>query len=59
VFHISIWGLGALFGEAKPTKGPPWRRVCLVAVGLLACEQKGSRPRCRGTKDYLLIERVL
>jgi len=27
VFHISIWGgLGALFGGAKPTKAPPWRR---------------------------------
>jgi len=22
VFHISIWGLGALFGGAKPTKAP-------------------------------------
>jgi len=22
VFHISIWGLGALFGETKPTKDP-------------------------------------
>jgi len=26
VFHVSIWGLGALFGEAKPTKARPWRR---------------------------------
>jgi len=22
VFHISIWGLGALFGGAKPIKAP-------------------------------------
>jgi len=27
-FSISIW-LGALFGGAKPTKAPPWRRDCL------------------------------
>jgi len=28
VFHFSIWGVGALFGGAKPTKAPPWRRDC-------------------------------
>jgi len=22
VFHVSIWGVEALFGEAKPTKAP-------------------------------------
>jgi len=26
VFHILIWGLGALSGGAKPTKASPWRR---------------------------------
>jgi len=26
VFHVSIWALGALFGGAKPTKAPAWRR---------------------------------
>jgi len=26
VFHVSTWGLGALFGGTKPTKAPPWRR---------------------------------
>jgi len=29
VFHVSIWGLGALFGGDKPTKAPP-----PVATGL-------------------------
>jgi len=28
MFHILIWGLGALVGGAKPTKAPPWRRGC-------------------------------
>jgi len=28
MFHISVWGLGALFGWAKPTKAP-------VATGLV------------------------
>jgi len=30
VFHISIWGLGALFGWANPTKAPrgDWTATC-------------------------------
>jgi len=30
VLHNSIWGggLAALFGRAKPTKSPTWRREC-------------------------------
>jgi len=26
-FHISIWGIGTLFGGDKPTKAPSWRRA--------------------------------
>jgi len=28
VSYFNLGGLGALFGGAKPTKAPPWRRSC-------------------------------
>jgi len=32
VFHVSIWGFGALFGGAKSTEAPPWRRDCATPL---------------------------
>jgi len=29
IAYFNLGGLGALFGAAKPTKAPPWRRDCL------------------------------
>jgi len=29
MFHVLIWGLGALFGEAKSTKALPWQWDCM------------------------------
>jgi len=47
VSYFNLEGVVALFGEAKPAKAPPWRRVCLrvednMVNGLFFCAKLTS-----------------
>jgi len=53
VFHVSIWGLGALFRGLSP-QSPPWRRDCTYGYIYRQGSLSMCRSRCQKQKTHCL-----